>query len=395
MTSSLSSLRRRARGALKAPRLAVSSKLVDSGIASKSLSWLDPTKGGALVKPPKQGKSKAIQQGQKVKDKATGEVALVVRVVGDTLVVQAKPQGQGDDGIREWKESQVEATGWGSQEPDLIESLLRQFLRTKGYQMKGEGTCEPGQRADLTGCSPATSEGMTESDSPKEVREESESEEADVSHIARRLSENQSDFRMKLADDERFSLEVYSSVQQSESGFHFEPFNKHIRKCPDGSCLKGKEKKIFDSMQKAFKKAGDLKEPVTVYRGMNLTNKDGKAFLKQIESSVGKEITFPGFTSTTLDEKIADGYGGDVSFKIKAKRGIFVDEFQKKSDPDSQQVEFLQKNGTRYKVVEVEQGVNKQVESLLALHTEKGAPEYVIDQLKSSLKKTVVVLEEV
>ena len=51
---------------------------------------------------------KSAQRDQTVRNSRTGESGLVVRVVGDIAVVQVKPSGQGDDGIREWKASDCE-----------------------------------------------------------------------------------------------------------------------------------------------------------------------------------------------------------------------------------------------------------------------------------------------
>lgn len=110
--------------------------------SEKSMSWVDPTKGGSLVKPPKQGK-KTFQQGQKVRLRSTGETALVVRAVGDMLVVQAKPQGQGDDGIREWKENEVEEIEWG-QKATKANQARDALLKTKSIQ-QGKKTLRVGE----------------------------------------------------------------------------------------------------------------------------------------------------------------------------------------------------------------------------------------------------------
>ena len=106
--------------------------------------------------------SKSAQRDQTVHNSRTGESGLVVRVVGDVAVVQVKPSGQGDDGIREWKVSDCVPVG----EKDLdVEELLRRFLaqrEEKGIKLRGpklnptthyweDEVVRPGTKIEYTG----------------------------------------------------------------------------------------------------------------------------------------------------------------------------------------------------------------------------------------------------
>lgn len=131
--------------------------------------------------------------------------------------------------------------------------------------------------------------------------------------------------------------------------------NQEMRACPPHfECLEGSSRKMMSAIERLIAKAGPLKRPVDLYRGMRISTGTVEEMLKQAEALVrsGGEFRMPSLTSTSLDPvalKIfgAPREGAGVVFKIKAKTGLYVDPVSLTAGEQ----EVIQSAFTRYKVV--------------------------------------------
>ncbi len=188
--------------------------------------------------------------------------------------------------------------------------------------------------------------------------------------------------KLQFGDASSKALATYFRTDHTDGGVSYDTFNANLRKSPDGAGLKGKEKELHDGLQEAFKTAGKLPKPVTVHRGIQLSADDKAKLLSSLENSIktNTPITMKGMISTSFSEKVADSYGSDVTFRIKAKTGIIGDKWQQDKTGKKQQ-EMLQNHGTQYAVKKI---------------TEKTAELSALDlMLGKSPTKKVVYLEEI
>lgn len=115
----------------------------------------------------------------------------------------------------------------------------------------------------------------------------------------------------------------------------------------------------YKSIAKGIEDAGELPEPITVWRGMSfdIAKHIGKPDYKSL---VGETIEMPGFQSTSLNPSVAVGFHNKWNttkvpmFEIKTNRGIFMD---KGLSSLPEEHEFLMGHNWKYRVVGYEKGV--------------------------------------
>ena len=158
----------------------------------------------------------------------------------------------------------------------------------------------------------------------------------------------------KLKPEEKSALKNYTG-----SGYH--EINGQMRKCPpDYECVKGELRDKLDRIESALKKAGKLKEPTTVYRGIDVKPAVLQNMLKLAGKLEGteREYYMPCLTSTSASQSFASSWGGDLLFHIVAKTGLYVSAPGKSlSSQGSSEKELLQSSKARYKVIAVKESV--------------------------------------
>lgn len=150
---------------------------------------------------------------------------------------------------------------------------------------------------------------------------------------------------------------------QEYTSIAYENINKEMRKCPpDFDCVKGKNREYMEDIENAISQAKPFKEPVTVYRGLRLSNgTEREEFLKIIKGcmELGVPLKMPSITSTTLNPHVAvsefSSTGGQTGlvFYIKAKSGLYVESI---TDTKFEE-EVLKSANTQYNVVGIEENV--------------------------------------
>lgn len=122
------------------------------------------------------------------------------------------------------------------------------------------------------------------------------------------------------------------------------------------------------TIQAALDAAPVLDKPITTYRGVRVSKAEEQHLIQQAEalSKSGGTMEMKGFTSTSLDYKIANQFskGGESSvlFEVSARKGLYLGE----SAGNSHEKEFLLQHGTKFKVagikeVPIAEGVTKRV----------------------------------
>jgi uncharacterized protein len=144
-----------------------------------------------------------------------------------------------------------------------------------------------------------------------------------------------------LKSKDRAALKKYTGKSYSE-------INGELREGVED----GKHAATIKTLREAFSKAPELKDPVTVFRGVTLPpaafaklNADMKAAWAD-----KRPVEMQGFQSTSMDFSIASGFSrghaGNVVFEIKAKKGISADAVSKFSES-----EFLLDHGSKFRVL--------------------------------------------
>ena len=98
------------------------------------------------------------------------------------------------------------------------------------------------------------------------------------------------------------------------------------------SSIPGKHAATIAAMDRAMAEAPVLKEPVATYRGMHMSGEDFAKFSSQIEAAIkgGGHVEMPGFSSTSLDYKVASNFASagpnrqSVVMEIAAKHGMYT-----------------------------------------------------------------------
>lgn len=158
-----------------------------------------------------------------------------------------------------------------------------------------------------------------------------------------------------LSEDEREAVRDYS--QNSTL------VNKALRDCPkDLSCVREDKRRmvrgVLAELEAAVERAPRFKTPVQVHRGLAFFDQEQMdAFLSvaQKAKASGKPLRLPGYTSTSLDEGVADRYAHEGEFGAKlvilAKHGAYLD-----GVVEEDQQEILQQPLTKYRLVKIQEG---------------------------------------
>lgn len=201
----------------------------------------------------------------------------------------------------------------------------------------------------------------------------------------------------------------------TDSGRSFRELNAALRKCPDERCLDDDQKEWMDSLRRALSAAPELKEPITVYRGLSIPKDQYEEFVGKLEA--GGTLSLVGIVSTSLNERRAKDYArqrgdGAVIFKIKARTGLYVqplaDHFLKSEDAWEKEwgrnQEFVQSHKTRYTIGGVKESlepveVEAEQEQMAYLASQETPADGVVyrkegDVWKSYRRDRVVELEE-
>ena len=139
--------------------------------------------------------------------------------------------------------------------------------------------------------------------------------------------------------------------------------NRTLRKCPETfDCLDPsfapQIRRQSAELSEAISKAPPLPEGTELYRGVSfgdISDEDKGKFLSNFRQ--GRTLSLGGFSSTTLDYKTAQAFGGgEIMLKIKAKTGLYVGDVSAYKHDER---EILQNQSTRYRVAG--QGINKEL----------------------------------
>lgn len=157
------------------------------------------------------------------------------------------------------------------------------------------------------------------------------------------------------------------------TGSGYDPMNRMIRKCPETlDCLDGANRGMAEHIEKAIAKAGVMKHPVNVWRGVSLFGKDKDNFMAAMKRAMetGEDVRMPGFKSFSVLPNTG-GDWGDLTFELRAKTGLYVAPVSKLK----YEKELLQGHNVRYRVT--------------------GIKEVPFGKSKSGGKRTVIQLEEI
>lgn len=115
------------------------------------------------------------------------------------------------------------------------------------------------------------------------------------------------------------------------------------------STLTDADKVKADLISSAINRAGNLPQPMTVWRGVG--EFAAKGVLSHLEDMYARGATFQakGFVSTSVRPSQAMGFGSNLILKITAKTGVYVDKLSKFES----EREILQNHGTRYRIKSV------------------------------------------
>lgn len=148
----------------------------------------------------------------------------------------------------------------------------------------------------------------------------------DAQNSDRISAEHYSKVASSLTREQRNAIEEYTHDETQEVGF--KDINTNLWQ---DKPLTPRQQKTVGILNAAMKQAGDFPEPITVHRGVNF--KDQQSLNNFIQSlDKGNEIEMKGFSSTSLDPKVAEEYDKNnkevkypVFLQIVAKRGLRVE----------------------------------------------------------------------
>jgi hypothetical protein len=174
--------------------------------------------------------------------------------------------------------------------------------------------------------------------------------------------------RLKLPDGTPLTKGQQDAVA-AYTNKHYENIN-HTLRSPEYNTMSRQELQTHKKLQGLFAKLPVSKEPVTVYRGLSLSNRQTLALLRRFKEAQasGGTIRFAGYSSTTFDPEIAftygsggklkerhkGGAGNDVVFEIAARKGLNIGELSN-DDPTGQlsESELLLDHNSAFRVAAI------------------------------------------
>lgn len=241
------------------------------------------------------------------------------------------------------------------------------------WSRKDQGQpCKQGERADATGCIPASGETFS-----RDTDAQKESADTSQNTTPTEQQERKSYERLGMKEPVRLNQEVRGtsdldkttkkilaslSKEQKESikkytALDSARLNKVMRSCaPDFKCVEGEDRKMMETMLSVIDQAGAFEKPEQVFRGISLTQDNAKTFLAGIEACMKDDSSFrmPSITSTSIDLDTAFLVGSSeklipCGFSIIAKKGLYVESISSVKG----EYEVLLSPTSKYKVVSV------------------------------------------
>jgi hypothetical protein len=234
-----------------------------------------------------------------------------------------------------------------------VRRLLQEAKDASGHEHKGEG---PGG-GQFTGDGGGGSSGAKPAKSNRRERPKYVGEPVDVEVMEFDPHEANAQYKKVI---ERLGSDRAGRVLESVKEYTDEAYNSlnsQMRKCPPSfKCLDPDMRGLFDDLEAAIDAAPPFKDPVTVYRAINVSPQLASELAAEAENKAddGSEFSLPSMTSTTLKASTALGFEKNkqqqqLMFHIKAKTGLYVDPISVNQGEE----EIIQSPSTRYKVVGV------------------------------------------
>ena len=165
-------------------------------------------------------------------------------------------------------------------------------------------------------------------------------------HVPEEVETSSKDVIKNLSPSEKEAVTAYT-------GIDYEAVNKAMRACPPNfECVQGKERKSMLNIEKALELAKPLKQPVTVYRGIDVSLELAETILAEAETAREYDDIFQmsSIISTSLEADTAAAFTtkkSSIVFHIQARRGLYVESITRSKG----EKEFIQSAKTRYRVV--------------------------------------------
>jgi 2'-5' RNA ligase len=234
-------------------------------------------------------------------------------------------------------------------------------LEAVGANGVAKDQCKPGERHDLTGCTPAEDEGGG-TGKPDNTVEEKPALKPIADYVGQRTWYVRDEDVEPLSDHEEACEKLLqenkgaASVAKWYTGKGYEGLNAASRNCPpDFGCLDATQKKKFNVLESAIAAAPKFRQSVMLFRGID-AGSIGLDKLKgvfQAHKEAGSEFSLPSLTSTSSNPKTMgnEAFGGRTGLvlQIKAKTGLAVKSVSRKPDEE----EVIQSARTRYKVTAI------------------------------------------
>lgn len=138
--------------------------------------------------------------------------------------------------------------------------------------------------------------------------------------------------------------------------FGYADLNAAMRRCPpDFSCVSGDDKEMMEQLESLLD-GQKLPEPVTVYRGLDLSPRSVRKLLdaaRALKESGSTDYRMPSISSTTFQPDAAADLGDSLTFHIRAKSGLYVESLSAASGEH----ELIQSSRCKYRVVGVDDSV--------------------------------------
>ena len=147
----------------------------------------------------------------------------------------------------------------------------------------------------------------------------------------------------------------------------YEPLNHNLRDTTTPDEWGSRSRRLHKHLGNVFARLPVADKPVTVYRGLALTNQQTVAMLGRLKKAQasGKTIAFAGYSSTTFDPSVAAEYGGggkkrrggagnDVVFEIAVRKGLNLGEMSQDSPSDNfVESELLLDHDSKFRVAAI------------------------------------------
>lgn len=225
----------------------------------------------------------------------------------------------------------------------------RQRLGLVGNLTSNDGTCKPGERADLTGCTPAKDDGGAGSTGAKPpAKDESRDAAGNLRSLESYTNPNPAapdEARPPLSWAEARAAQAYSS----DEGCHY--VNDALR---TGRQMEPQIERIHIALQGVFQRLQDFPKPITVFRSAGGYDAKDKEMLAQFQAAAkaGGHIKLKGYSSTTTNEALADNWGKRWKMQIEATRGLDM----RSQSGAPKEDEILLDHATEFEVQAVEKG---------------------------------------